>query len=159
MARSCAHAELDSGVPSERNYQDAKRGHDNAHGDVWHFLGIHLSALKFKATVVPGEQTSEPNEHLPERWVHIKVKLALEVIRAKLAKMRLVPDDDGRLADLVEPGPAREKGVHGGGDVFEVLLDELALLGGEGGVVIRLCERRKQRRDVQWKLEEVEGLS
>jgi hypothetical protein len=64
--------------------------------------------------------------------VHVKVKLALEVVRAKLAKVRLVPDDDGRLADLVVPRPAGEECVHCGRDVLDVLLDKLALLGGGG---------------------------
>ena len=61
MARPRAHTELDSGVPPERNHQNAKGSHDNAHGDVRHLLGVHLSALKFIAAVVPGEQTGEPD--------------------------------------------------------------------------------------------------
>ena len=130
VARSRAHTKFDSGVPSEGDHQDAKRGHDDADGDVWHFLRVHLSAFKFEATIVPREQTSESDEHLPERRVHVKVKLAFEVVRTKLAKVRLVPDDDGRLADLVVPRPAREERVHGGRDVLNILLDKLALVGG-----------------------------
>jgi hypothetical protein len=132
VARSRTHTEFDSGVPPEGNHQDAKGCHDDADGDVWHFSRVHLSAFKFKATVVPRKQTSESDEHLPERRVHVKVKLALEVVRAKLAKVRLVPDDDGRLADLVVPRPAGEECVHCGRDVLDVLLDKLALLGGGG---------------------------
>ena len=57
----------------------------------------------------------------------IKVELALEVVGAELAKVRLVPDDDVGLADGVVARPAREEGVDDRGDVFEVLEEELAL--------------------------------
>ena len=55
------------------------------------------------------------------------IELALEVVRAELAEVRLVPYDDVRLADVVEAGPAREEGVDDRRDVLEVLEEELAL--------------------------------
>lgn len=130
MARPRAHAEFDGSIPSEWDHQNAKGGQDDAHGDVRHTVGVGLAALKFVAAVVSRQQPREPDEHLPERRVDIEVKLALEVVRTELAKVRLVPDDDGRLADFVEPCPARQEGVHRRCDVLEVLLDELALWGG-----------------------------
>src|SRR5579863_7463739 len=127
MARPRAHAKLDGGVPPEGDHQDAKGGQDDAHSDIRDVLGIHLAALELIAAVVPGQQTGEPDEHLAERGVHVKVKLALEIVRAKFAKVRLVPDHVRRLADLVEARPAGKEGVHNGRDMFQVLLYELAL--------------------------------
>lgn len=66
--------------------------------------------------------------------MHIKVKLAPEVVRAKLAKVRLVPDHVRRFSNLVEPRPAGKERVYDGRDMFQVLFYELALKrGGEGG--------------------------
>lgn len=62
--------------------------------------------------------------------MHIKVKLALEVVRAKLAKVRLVPDHVRRFANLVEPRPAGKERIYDRRDMFQVLLYELALKGG-----------------------------
>jgi len=118
MARSCAHAELDGGVPSEWDHQDAKGGQDDAHGNERHVFWVHLPALKLIAAVIPRQQTGEPDEHLPERRVHVKVELALEVVRTKLAKVRLVPDHVRRLADLVISRPTRQEGVHGRCDML-----------------------------------------
>ena len=92
MARPRAHAELNGSIPSEWDHQNAESGEDDAHGDIGDVLWVHLAALEFITAVVPGQQTGEPDEHLPERGMHIKVKLAPEVVRAKFAKMRLVPD-------------------------------------------------------------------
>jgi hypothetical protein len=84
--------------------------------------------------------------------VHIKVKLALEIVRAKLAKMRLVPDNEGGLANLMVPCPAREEGIYCGSNVLEVLLDEFALLeGGVGLTVSRMRDRGSiQTHDGSW---------
>ena len=107
MARPRAHPELNSSKVPEWDHHNAKGGHDDAHGDVRHVVGVGLAALEFETAVVSRQQPREPDERLPERWVDIEVKLTLEVVRAGLAKVRFVPDDDGRLADFVEPGPAR----------------------------------------------------
>jgi|SRR5712671_2433375 len=127
MASPCAHAKLDSGVPSERDHQHTKGGKEDAHGDVGDVLGIHLPALELVAAVISRQQAGEPDEYLSERGMHVEVKLALEVVRAELAKVRLVPDYEWGLADFVKTRPARKKGVCGGCDMFQVLLDELAL--------------------------------
>lgn len=118
MARSCAHAELDGGVPPEWDHQHAESGQDDAHRNERHVLWVHLPALELITAVVPRQQTGEPDKHLPERRVHVKVKLALEVVRTKLAKVRLVPDHVRRLADLVIPRPARQEGVHSRRDML-----------------------------------------
>src|ERR1700761_1980853 len=101
MARPRAHDEFNSSIPPEWDHHNAKGGHDDAHGDVWHVVGVGLAALEFETAVVSGQQAREPDEHLPEGWVDIEVKLALEVVRAELAKVRFVPDDDGRFSDFV----------------------------------------------------------
>jgi hypothetical protein len=135
VARPRAHAKLYSGVPSERDHQDTKGGQEDAHRNIGDVLRVHLAALELIVPVVPGQQTGESDEHLAERGVDVKVKLALEVVRAKLAKVRLVPDHVWRLADLVEPRPAGKKGVYDGRDMFQVLLYEFALkVGGKEGI-------------------------
>ena len=131
MARHGAHPELNSGVPPERHERDAERGEHDAHGHVRHRLGVRRAALERERAVVPGQQADEADEHLAQRRVHVEVELALEVVRAELAEVRLVPDDDVRLADRVEARPAREEGVDDRGDVFEVLEEELALWAAE----------------------------
>ena len=103
------------------------RGHDDTHGVVRHVVGVGLTALEFEAAVISGQQPREPDEHIPERRVDIEAKLALEVVRTELAKVGLVLDDDGRLADFVEPCLAQQNGVQRRYDVLEFLLDEFAL--------------------------------
>jgi hypothetical protein len=90
-------------------------------------LWVCLAAFELKGAVVACQQASKADKHLPKRRVHIKVELSLEVVAAELAKVRLVPHDAIRLADLVEARPAREEGVDNRGDVLEVLLNEFAL--------------------------------
>ena len=107
MARPRAHPELNSSIPPEWDHHYAEGGHDDAHGDVRHVVGISLAALEFETAVVSRQQAREPDKHLPERRVDIEVKLALEVVRAELAKVGLVPNDDGRFSDFVKPRPAR----------------------------------------------------
>ena len=107
MARPRAHSKLDGSIPPEWDHQNTKSGHDNTHGDVRHIVRVGLAALKFEVAIVSRQQPREPDEHLPERRVDIEVKFALEVVRTELAKVRLVPDDEGRLADFVEPCPTR----------------------------------------------------
>ena len=118
MARPRAHAELNGGVPSEWDHQDTKGGHNDTHGNVGHVSWVHLPALELVAAIVPRQQTSEPDEHFSERRMHVKVKLALEVVRTKLAKVRLVPDHVRRLADLVISCPTRQECVHSRCDMF-----------------------------------------
>jgi hypothetical protein len=118
VARPRAHTELDGSVPSEWDHQDTKGGHDDTHGNVRHVLWVHLPALELIAAIIPRQQAGKPDEHLPERRVHVEVKLALEVVRAKLAKVRLVPNHVRRLADLVISGPARQESVHGRCDML-----------------------------------------
>jgi hypothetical protein len=60
----------------------------------------------------------------------IEIELALEVMRAKLAKVSFVPDDDVRCANFVEPCPAGEEGIYSRCDVFLILKNELFLLDG-----------------------------
>lgn len=50
--------------------------------------------------------------------MNIKIKLALEVMRAKLAEVRFVPDNGVGMAYSVEAGPAREKSIDGRRDML-----------------------------------------
>lgn len=59
--------------------------------------------------------------------MHIKVEFLLEVVRAELAKVRLVPHDDGRVPNFVEARPARKEGVNDRRYVLAVLHNEFAL--------------------------------
>ena len=59
--------------------------------------------------------------------MYIEVELALEVMRAELPEMSLVPDDEVGFPDFVEAGPAGKECVDSRGEVFEVLLEELSL--------------------------------
>jgi hypothetical protein len=59
--------------------------------------------------------------------MHIKVELALEVVRAELPEMCFVPNDDTRLADVMETRPAGKQCVDDRGDVLEVLQEEFFL--------------------------------
>jgi hypothetical protein len=127
MARPQTHPELDSGVPAEGHHRYAKRSHHDPHRNVRDVLWIVCPALKLKGAVVAGQKPGEPDEHLAQRGVDVKVELALEVVRPELAKVRLVPDDEARLADLVKAGPTGEEGVDDGREVLQVLKDELAL--------------------------------
>ena len=127
MARPPAHTQLHGRIPPQRDKRNTEHGHHNAHRDVRHVLRVRLAALKLERAVVAGQQTREANEHLAQRGVHIEVELALEVVAAELAKVRLVPDDGVGLADFVKACPAREQRVDDGWDVFEVLEEELAL--------------------------------
>ena len=127
MARPPAHTELDGGVPPEGDHRDAKHGHHDAHRDIGDGVGVGLARLELERAVVACQQAGEADEHLAERRVDVEVELALEVVAPELAKVRLVPHDGARLADLVEPRPAREQRVQDRRDVLEVLLHELAL--------------------------------
>ena len=106
VTRHPAHPQLDRSIPPQRHHRDTKRGEHDTHGDVRDRLRVGRAAREVERAVVACQQAGEADEHLPERWVHVEVELALEVVRAELAKVCLVPDDDVRLADLVEPGPA-----------------------------------------------------
>ena len=64
----------------------------------------------------------------------IEVELALEVMRAELPEMSLIPDDEVGFPDFVEAGPAGKECVDSRGKMFEVLLEELSLQEGGMGV-------------------------
>ena len=59
--------------------------------------------------------------------MNIKVKLALDIMRAKFAKMGFIPNDNIGCTDFVEPRPTGEKSVDDGWDVFDVLKNEFRL--------------------------------
>jgi len=94
MARPLTHAKLHRSIPAQWHHPHAKRCQHHPHRNIRHMRRILRTALKVKATIIPRERASEPNEHLAEWRMHVKVKLALEVMRAELAKVGFVPDDD-----------------------------------------------------------------
>jgi hypothetical protein len=127
MAGAPAHAELDGGVPAERDHGNTEASEEDSHAHVWNVVGVRLSALEFELAVPAGKKASKPNEHLAQRRVDIEVKLALNVVSAELAEVGLVPDDVVRVSDAIEARPAREKRVDRGRDMLRLLLEELAL--------------------------------
>ena len=129
MTRPLTHTELDCRIPPQRNERDPIRRHDDPHRDIRHPFWIHLAALELERAVVASQKTSQADEHLTQRRVHVKVELALEVVRPKLAKVGFIPHDEVGEPNLVEAGPAREEGVDCWRDVFPVLLDEFGLGG------------------------------
>lgn len=134
MARPLAHTQLNSSVPRQRHHPHAKRREHHPHRDIRHILRVRLAALELERAVVAREQAREADEHLAERRVHVEVELALEVVRAELAKVRLVPHDDVGGADFVEARVACEEGVDDGWEVFEILEREFFLRGVSGCV-------------------------
>ena len=90
-------------------------------------LRVRLTALELERAVVACQQAREADQHLAKRGMDVKVELALEVVAAELAKVRLIPDDSVGLAYLVEARPAREQRINNGRDVLKVLVNEFAL--------------------------------
>jgi hypothetical protein len=105
MASPQAHSKLNGSVPPQWDHSHTKCSHHHAHGDVWHIIGVCLTTLELKGTVVAREQASESYKHFTERRMDIEVELALKVMRAEFAKVRLVPDDDVGLANGMIAGP------------------------------------------------------
>ena len=122
MTRPLTHTELDCRIPPQRNERDPIRRHDDPHRDIRHPFWIHLAALELERAVVASQKTSQADEHLTQRRVHVKVELALEVVRPKLAKVGFIPHDEVGEPNLVEAGPAREEGVDDGLEHVEVLV-------------------------------------
>lgn len=59
--------------------------------------------------------------------MNIKVKLALEIMRAKFAKMGFIPNDNIRCSNFVVSRPTGEKSVDDGWEVFDVLINKFRL--------------------------------
>ena len=57
----------------------------------------------------------------------IKVKLALEIVRAEFAKMSFIPNDNIGCTNFVVSRPTGEKSVYYGWDVFDVLKNKFRL--------------------------------
>lgn len=106
VARSPAQAQFNSSVPSERDHDNTECRHHDAHGGVWDGLRVLASTREVEGAVIACQQASESDEHLAQRGMHVEVELAPEVVRAELAKVRLVPDHQVGLANLVEARPA-----------------------------------------------------
>lgn len=100
-----------AGVPGDGNHQHSVRGHVQSPEAVVHALGVDLSALELKVAIIAREEASEADEHLSERRVDVKVELALDVVRPKLSKVGLVPDDRVGPADPVVPSAHGEERV------------------------------------------------
>ena len=67
-------------------------------------MGVLHARLEVEPSIVPREQSREADEHLPERGVHVKVEISVDVVGPELPEVRLVPDDVVRRADTPEPG-------------------------------------------------------
>lgn len=99
------HAQLHRCIPTQRDHSYTEGRHHHAHGNVWHGITILHTAFELEAAVVAREKASEADKHLAQRRMHIKVELALQVVRPKFSKVGLVPDYDASTSNLVEAGP------------------------------------------------------
>ena len=59
--------------------------------------------------------------------MNIKVKLALEIMRAEFAKMGFIPNDNIGCTNFVVSRPTGEKSVDNGWEVFNVLINKFGL--------------------------------
>ena len=59
--------------------------------------------------------------------MNIKVKLALDVMRAEFAKMGFIPNDNIGCTNFVVSRPTGEKSVDDGWEVFDVLINKFRL--------------------------------
>ena len=59
--------------------------------------------------------------------MNIKVKLALEIMRAKFAKMGFIPNNNIGCTNFVVSRPTGEKSVDNGWEVFDVLKNKFRL--------------------------------
>lgn len=136
-----AEVELLCCVVGQRNAQSAERCVELAHKDVVDLLGVSLTRLELEGTVVSSQITRKANQHLSQRRVDIEVELALQIVRAKFSKMRLVPGDNGRKTDLPQTGEEGECGEDDGcEDGLPVVDDICNALSLE--MLISLCARQ-----------------
>lgn len=133
MASTFAHAELDSRIPAKRHHRHTKKRKHHPHGHVRDIWRVLRPTFKFEVAVVSREEARQPDEHLSEWRVDIEVELALQVMRAEFSKVRLVPDNDVRMPNLIEARPARKKCVYCWRQVLQILLEEF-----------RLCSKRQR---------------
>ena len=138
MARPLAHTQLYSRIPGQRHHTNTKGGKHNTHGNIWDSVGVRLSTFKLEAPIITCQQACKTYKHLAKRWMNIKVKLALEVMRAKFAKMGFIPNDNIGCTNFVVSRPAGEKSVDDGWEVFDVLINKF-------GLRSRLCSATTER--------------
>ncbi len=81
--------ELSRRPPSNRDHHHPKRSQDDSHSGVGYVLGILNAGFEFEPSIISREQTCQTNQHLSERWVDIKVEVAIDVVGAELAEMCL----------------------------------------------------------------------
>ena len=65
-----------------------------------------------EGSVVSGDITHGPDEHLPEGRMDVEEERAVDVPGAHLPEVGLIPADPGRLRDLVESGPKIQEDQH-----------------------------------------------
>jgi len=90
-------------------------------------IRIRLPTLEIITTIVPRQEAHKTDNHLPKRRVHIKIKLAFEVMRAKLSKVGFIPYNDVGGTYFVETCIAGEKSVHDRCEHVEILVYEFFL--------------------------------
>lgn len=89
MPRKPTPTHLTSRPPRQRDQHHAKARQHDTHSRVWQVGGVLDARLEFKTAIVAGQETRETDEHLAERRVDIKVEVAVDVVGAELAEMRL----------------------------------------------------------------------
>ena len=103
MARPLVHTQHYSGISGQRHHTNPKRGKYNTYGNIWDT--VDLSTLELEAPIVTCKQTGKTYKHLAKRRMNIKVKLALEIMRAEFAKVGFIPNDNIGCTLLKLPRP------------------------------------------------------
>lgn len=82
----------------------AQEGGERAHADEGHLVdGITVADVgKIEFAIESNEPADKAEEELGERWVHVEVILAENVVGGELAKVNLVENDLVGMVDLVE---------------------------------------------------------
>ena len=100
------------GEVGHRHHQNPIDRHQNAHADERHLLRIVVSRFKLKVAVKTAQHTRQAHQDLAQRGMHVKVEHMADVVRAKLAKMRLVPHHLVVTANPVQTRNDRQQRIH-----------------------------------------------
>ena len=84
--RRTAKVQLLGRIVGEGHAEGAEGGVEEPHEGVVDVLGVFLARLEFEGAVVAGQVAGETDEHLSERWVHVEVEFAFEVVGAEFAE-------------------------------------------------------------------------
>jgi hypothetical protein len=81
------HAQFLRSIVGEWDHDSAKESIEDTHESI---IDIRVCCARFesKGAIVTSQSSRESNKHLSQGWMHIKVKVALDVIGAELDNMK-----------------------------------------------------------------------